>query len=149
MVDDWIPVHKTAALHFSVLHFVCTFSSITHTNLHSTSHQHWESIILYPDQHDLTPRSFSNGPGMFSGAQSNSPLTITNGWFAAVRHSNVALNERKHAHQFHTAANTILLWGDRGTFFIQGAILSGKSPAIVPVEFLERGIINLLHSGIN
>lgn len=69
-----------------------------------------EPYSLSSSQSELTPRPFSNCPGMFSGAQSNWTVTITNGWFAAARRCNVALNERKHAHQFHTVANTILLW---------------------------------------
>lgn len=97
----------------SVLHFVCHFTGfISHTNLHHTQQPSAprESYSRSCSQSELTPRPFSNCPGMFSGAQSNWTVTITNGWFAAARHCNVALNERKHAHQFHTVANTILLW---------------------------------------
>lgn len=83
------------------------------------AHQSWslqtpsvplESSSCSCSQSELAPRPLSNCPGMFGGAQSNWTVTITNGWFAAPRHCNVALNERKHAHQFHTVANTILLW---------------------------------------
>lgn len=136
---------------FSVLHFVCHFNSfISHTNLHhSNSHQCPKSIILAPAQSELTPRPFSNCPGMFGGAQSNWTVTITNGWFAAARHCNVALNEWKHAHQFHTVANTILLWVIVvGHFSFKVLSSRGNLPWLcVCVDFLEWGIINLLHSG--
>lgn len=98
-------------------------------------------------QSELTPRPFSNCPGMFSGAQSNWTVTITNGWFASARHCNVALNERKHAHQFHTVANTILLWVIVvGHFSFKVLPSLGKSFLIVR-WFPGEGIINLLHSG--
>lgn len=106
-------------------------------------------------QSELTPRPFSNCPGMFSGAQSNWTVTITNGWFASARHCNVALNERKHAHQFHTVANTILLWVIVvGHFSFKVLPSLGKSFLIVCAwvcvcvrRFPGEGIINLLHSG--
>lgn len=122
-VTDWQQysfTHNTAVTRPSFFMF-CIFVSfllplhfnswISHSNLHhSNSNQHPKRIILTPAQSELTPRPFSNCPGMFAGAQSNWTVTITNGWFAAARHCNVALNERKHAHQFHTVANTIMLW---------------------------------------
>lgn len=140
----------------SVLHFVCHFNSfISHTNLHHSQQPSTpqESYSRSCSQSELTPRPFSNCPGMFGGAQSNWTVTITNGWFAAARHCNVALNERKHAHQFHTVANTILLWVIVvGHFSFKVLPSLGNLPwlctcACVCVDFLERGIINLLHSG--
>lgn len=61
-------------------------------------------------QRKLTPRPFRNCPAMMAGAQSNWTLTVTNGRFASAQRCNVPLNERKHAHQFHAVATTILLW---------------------------------------
>lgn len=113
-----------------------------------------ESYSRSCSQSELTPRPFSNCPGMFGSAQSNWTVTITNGWFAAARHCNVALNERKHAHQFHTVANTILLWVIVvGHFSFKVLPRLGKSSLLILCVcvcvcwFPGEGIINLLHSG--
>lgn len=91
-----------------------------------------ESYSRLCSQSELTPRPFSNRRGMFGVAQSNWTVTITNGWFAAARRRNVALNERKHAHQFHTVANTILLWVIVvGHFSFKVLPRQGKSPLLI------------------
>lgn len=135
--------------------FFCHFNRrISHSNLHhSNSNQHPKRIFLTPAQSELTPRPFSNCPGMFAGAQSNWTVTITNGWFAAAGHCNVALNERKHAHQFHTVANTIMLWVIVvGHFSFKVLFCQGNLPWLCVYvcereHFLEWGIINLSHGG--
>lgn len=45
-----------------------------------------ESYSRSCSQSELTPRPFSNCPGMFDGAQSNWTVTIPNRWFAAARY---------------------------------------------------------------
>lgn len=143
--DDKPGIGKTNAC-FSALHFVCNLCIALQSPSIQQPLPPWESCSCSCSQSELTPRSFCDRPGMFGVAESNWTVTITNGWFSAARQCNAAVNERKHTHQFHTVANTILLWVIVvGQFFIQGAAQTGKIFFVdcvcvcVCVDFLERG----------
>lgn len=64
--------------------------------------------------------------------------------------TNVALNERKHAHQFHTVANTILLWVivvGHFSFKVLPSLGQICHDCVCVCRFPGEGIINLLHGG--